>query len=141
MFEEGKKISEEIVKKYLDDDYDEVYLLFSKFISAIKYSLQFEKVLPIEKKEGLPTDHEYIFEPSEEVVLREFIPKVFNIKLYQSLLENTASEHSARMTAMQQASDNAEDMINKLTIEYNRVRQGEITQELTEIVGGAEALK
>ena len=65
----------------------------------------------------------------------------YNIKLYQSLLENTASEHSARMTAMQQASDNAEDMINKLTIEYNRVRQGEITQELTEIVGGAEALK
>lgn len=141
MFEEGKKISEEIVRKYLDDEYDEVYLLFSKFISAIKYNMKFEKVLPIEKKEGLPTDHEYIFEPSEEVVLREFVPKVFNIKLYQALLENTASEHSARMSAMQQASDNAEDMINRLTIEYNRERQGEITQELTEIVGGADALK
>ncbi len=141
MFEEGKKISEEIVRKYLDDEYDEVYLLFSRFVSAIKYNLQFEKVLPIEKKEGLPTDHEYIFEPSEEVVLREFVPKVFNIKLYQSLLENTASEHSARMAAMKQASDNADDMINRLTIEYNRERQGEITQELTEIVGGADALK
>lgn len=141
MFEEGKKISEEIVRKYLDDEYDEVYLLFSRFVSAIKYNLEFEKVLPIEKKEGLPTDHEYVFEPSEEAVLREFVPKVFNIKLYQSMLENTASEHSARMTAMQQASDNADDMISRLTMEYNRVRQGEITQELSEIVGGAEVLK
>ena len=99
-----------------------------------------EKILPIEKKEGLP-NKEYMFEPSEEEVLRSFIPKVLNIKLYQSLLENSASEHSARMSAMKQASDNAEEMIRKLTVQYNRERQTMITQELSEIVSGSEALK
>ena len=97
-------------------------------------------MLPIEKKEGLP-NKEYMFEPSEEEVLRSFIPKVLNIKLYQSLLENSASEHSARMSAMKQASDNAEEMIRKLTVQYNRERQTMITQELSEIVSGSEALK
>lgn len=140
MFEEGRIISEDIVEKYLEDKYDEVYLLYSKFVSAIKYNLEFQKVLPVEKKKNLPSDHEFIFEPSEEEVLREFIPKVFNIKLYQALLENTASEHSARMMAMQQASDNAEEMIDNLTLVYNRERQSSITQELTEIVSGADAL-
>lgn len=140
MFEEGRIISEEIVDKYLSDEYDEVYMLYSKFVSAIKYNIEFQKVLPIEKKKELPSSHEFIFEPSEEEVLREFIPKVFNIKLYQALLENTASEHSARMMAMQQASDNAEEMINNLTLVYNRERQASITQELTEIVSGADAL-
>ena len=140
MFEKAKKISEDVVEFYLNDFYDEVYLLYSKFVSAIEYNIQIEKILPIEKKEGLPTK-EYIFEPSEEQVLREFIPKVLNIKLYQALLESSASEHSARMSAMRQANDNADDMIKKLTVQYNRERQGQITQELSEIVGGSEALK
>ena len=122
MFEKGKKISEDIVQFYLNDFYDEVYIIFSRFVSAIEYSIQVEKILPIEKKEGLP-NKEYVFEPSEEEVLRSFIPKVLNIKIYQSLLENSASEHSARMSAMKQASDNAEEMINKLTVKYNRERQ------------------
>lgn len=141
MFEKGKEISEEVVDLYLTDYYDEVYIIYSKFISAIKYDIRIEKILPLEKKRDLPTNQEFIFEPSEDEVLREFIPKAINIKIYQALLENTASEHSARMTAMQQASDNANEMINKLTLQYNRERQGEITQELTEIVGGADALK
>ena len=140
MFEKGKKISEDIVQFYLNDFYDEVYIIFSRFVSAIEYSIQVEKILPIEKKEGLP-NKEYVFEPSEEEVLRSFIPKVLNIKIYQSLLENSASEHSARMSAMKQASDNAEEMINKLTVKYNRERQTMITQELSEIVSGSEALK
>ena len=140
MFEKAKKISEDVVEFYLNDFYDEVYLLYSKFVSAIEYNIQIEKILPIEKKEGLPTK-EYIFEPSEEQVLREFIPKVLNIKLYQALLESSASEHSARMSAMRQANDNADEMIKKLTVQYNRQRQGQITQELSEIVGGSEALK
>ena len=139
-FEKGKKISEDIVQFYLNDFYDEVYIIFSRFVSAIEYNIQVEKILPIEKKEGLP-NKEYVFEPSEEEVLRSFIPKVLNIKLYQSLLENSASEHSARMSAMKQASDNAEEMINKLTVKYNRERQTMITQELSEIVSGSEALK
>lgn len=140
MFEKGKKISEDITQFYLNDFYDEVYLIYSKFVSAIEYNIQIEKLLPIEKKENLPTK-EYVFEPSEDQVLTTFIPKVLNIKLYQSLLENSASEHSARMSAMKQANDNAADMVKRLTVDYNRERQTMITQELTEIVSGSQALK
>ena len=140
MFEKGKKISEDITQFYLNDFYDEVYLIYSKFVSAIEYNIQIEKLLPIEKKENLPTK-EYVFEPSEDQVLTAFIPKVLNIKLYQSLLENSASEHSARMSAMKQANDNAADMVKRLTVDYNRERQTMITQELTEIVSGSQALK
>ena len=140
MFEKGKKISEDITQFYLNDFYDEVYLIYSKFVSAIEYNIQIEKLLPIEKKENLPAK-EYVFEPSEDQVLTAFIPKVLNIKLYQSLLENSASEHSARMSAMKQANDNAADMVKRLTVDYNRERLTMITQELTEIVSGSQALK
>ena len=140
MFETGKKISEDVVQFYLNDFYDEVYMIYSKFVSAIEYNIQIEKLLPIEKKEGLPTK-EYMFDPSEDEVLNAFIPQVLNIKLYQALLENSASEHSARMSAMKQANDNAADMIKKLEVQYNRERQGLITQELTEIIGGSSGVQ
>ena len=140
MFEKAKKISEDVVQFYLDDYYDEVYLIYSKFVSAVEYNIQTEKLLPIEKKEGLPTK-EYMFDPSEDEVLNAFIPQVLNIKLYQALLENSASEHSARMSAMKQANDNAADMIKKLEVQYNRERQGLITQELTEIIGGSSGVQ
>ena len=136
MFETGKKISEDVVQFYLNDFYDEVYMIYSKFVSAVEYNIQVEKLLPIEKKEGLPTK-EYVFEPSEEEVLNSFVPQVLNIKLYQSLLENSASEHSDRMSAMKQANDNASEMIRNLEVQYNRERQGKITQELTEIISGS----
>ena len=136
MFETGKKISEDVVQFYLNDFYDEVYMIYSKFVSAVEYNIQVEKLLPIEKKEGLPTK-EYVFDPSEEEVLNSFVPQVLNIKLYQSLLENSASEHSARMSAMKQANDNASEMIRNLEMQYNRERQGKITQELTEIISGS----
>ena len=136
MFEKAKKISEDVVQFYLDDYYDEVYLIYSKFVSAVEYNIQTEKLLPIEKKEGLPTK-EYMFDPSEDEVLNAFIPQVLNIKLYQALLENSASEHSARMSAMKQANDNAAEMIRNLEVQYNRERQGKITQELTEIISGS----
>ncbi len=140
MFETGKKISEDVVQFYLNDFYDEVYMIYSKFVSAIEYNIQVEKLLPIEKKEGLPTK-EYIFEPSEEEVLNSFVPQVLNIKLYQSLLENSASEHSDRMSAMKQANDNASEMIKNLEVQYNRERQGQITQELTEIISGSSSVQ
>ena len=140
MFEKAKKISEDVVQFYLDDYYDEVYLIYSKFVSAVEYNIQTEKWRPIEKKEGLPTK-EYMFDPSEDEVLNVFIPQVLNIKLYQALLENSASEHSARMSAMKQANDNAADMIKKLEVQYNRERQGLITQELTEIIGGSSGVQ
>ena len=136
MFETGKKISEDVVQFYLNDFYDEVYMIYSKFVSAVEYNIQVEKLLPIEKKEGLPTK-EYVFDPSEEEVLNSFVPQVLNIKLYQSLLENSTSEHSARMSAMKQANDNASEMIRNLEVQYNRERQGKITQELTEIISGS----
>ena len=136
MFETGKKISEDVVQFYLNDFYDEVYMIYSKFVSAVEYNIQVEKLLPIEKKEGLSTK-EYVFEPSEEEVLNSFVPQLLNIKLYQSLLENSASEHSARMSAMKQANDNASEMIRNLEVQYNRERQGKITQELTEIISGS----
>ena len=136
MFETGKKISEDVVQFYLNDFYDEVYMIYSKFVSAVEYNIQVEKLLPVEKKEGLPTK-EYVFDPSEEEVLNSFVPQVLNIKLYQSLLENSASEHSARMSAMKQANDNAAEMIRNLEVQYNRERQGKITQELTEIISGS----
>lgn len=144
MFDKAKIISEDIVDFYLNNMYDEVYLIYSKFISVINYSIKEVKILPFQKdnkKNSKEKKRIYTFEPDESSVLVEFIPKLLNIELYQALLENTASEHSARMTAMKHASDNANDMIDKLTLEYNRIRQSLITQELTEIVVGSEALR
>ena len=140
MLEKAKDISENVVQFYLDDIYDEVYIIYSKFVSAIEFDLKLERLLPLERREA-STNEEYIFEPSIEGVLRSLLPKSLNIQIYQSLLENTASEHSTRMTAMKSASDNAKDIIEKLTLDYNRVRQSIITQEISEIVGGSEALK
>ena len=140
MLEKAKDISENVVQFYLDDIYDEVYIIYSKFVSAIEFDLKLERLLPLERREA-STNEKYIFEPSIEGVLRSLLPKSLNIQIYQSLLENTASEHSARMTAMKSASDNAKDIIEKLTLDYNRVRQSIITQEISEIVGGSEALK
>ena len=148
MFEKAKIISEDIVDFYLNDHYDEVYIIYSKFVSVISYNLVEERLLPFTRPEFKNNDEEntkksqkYIFEPDENNVLVEFLPKMLNNKLYQAFLETAASEHSARMSAMKSASENATEMIDKLTLQYNRVRQGLITQELTEIVSGSEAIK
>lgn len=145
MLERARIISQDLIDFYLSDEYDEVYLIYSKFISVISYNLCVEKLLPfssidIDENEKI-TVNEYIFEPDENNVLVEFLPLMLINKIYQSMLENSASEHSARMGAMKNASDNANEMINKLTLEYNRLRQWIITQELSEIVGGSEAIK
>jgi hypothetical protein len=141
MFEKAKTISLDIVNNYLSDNYDEVYLIYSKFVSVIEYKLLEERLLPFENNVKGKKSTSTIFEPNEEDVLIELIPQMLNIKLYQALLETTASEHSARMMAMKNASDNAEELIKQLTLEYNRIRQAKITQEINEIVGGASALK
>ncbi|BDU50014.1 ATP synthase F1 subunit gamma [Haliovirga abyssi] len=140
MFTKAKEISENIVDFFYEDIFDEVYLLYTKFYSVVNYQVKLNKILPIEKVET-KENISYIFEPSEEAILDTLLPKYLNINLYQSLLESTASEHASRMRAMKSASDNAEDMTGKLTLSFNRARQANITQEISEIVSGVEALK
>lgn len=140
MFLKSKEISENIVEYYYEGLFDEVYMIYNKYESAIKYDLTVEQLIPIarvDSQESTP----YIFEPDAETVLSSLLPKYLNIAIYQGLLNNTASEHSARKNAMKNATDNAEEMIKGLNLQFNRERQAVITQEISEIVGGAAALK
>ena len=119
MFDKAKEISGNIVEFFGADIFDEVYLIYSKFYSAVRWELTTKKIIPVERVES-ESNEPYIFEPSQEEILGTLLPKYLNIQLYQSLLENTASEHAARRQAMQNATDNADEMIGKLTLQYNR---------------------
>ncbi len=139
MFEKAKEISENVVEYFYEDIFDEVYMIYNEFISAMQTELVVKKVLPIERVE-VQENTTYIFEPSVEGILSSLLPKYLNIQIYQAILENTASEHSARKNAMKNATDNAEEMIADLNLQYNRERQAAVTQEISEIVSGASAL-
>lgn len=139
MFEKAKEISENIVEYFYEGIFDEVHLIYNEFISAMATEIVSKRILPVAKVEA-EENKTYIFEPSVEGILSSLLPKYLNIQLYQAILENTASEHSARKNAMKNATDNADDMIKDLTLQYNRERQAAITQELSEIVSGAAAL-
>ena len=132
-------ISIEIVDKYNNHIYDEVYVIYNKFISALRYDLTCERIIPIARMEA-EINSEYIFEPNTEYILSALLPRFINLEVYQAILNNAASEHSARKNSMGSATDNADEMIKTLNIKYNRNRQSAITQEITEIVGGASAL-
>ena len=132
-------ISIEIVDKYNNHIYDEVYVIYNKFISALRYDLTCERIIPITRMEA-EINSEYIFEPNTEYILSALLPRFINLEVYQAILNNAASEHSARKNSMGSATDNADEMIKILNIKYNRNRQSAITQEITEIVGGASAL-
>ena len=134
-----EEISKVIVDRYRQEKLDEVYIIYNKFISALRSDLTLSKVIPITRLEG-EENRGYIFEPSAEEVLSSLLPRYIGVTVYQAVLNNTASEHSARKNAMKNANENAEDMIRQLDLKYNRERQAAITQEITEIVGGAEAL-
>lgn len=134
-----EEISKVIVDRYQEEKLDEVYIIYNKFISALRSDLMLSKVIPITRLEG-EENRGYIFEPSAEEVLSSLLPRYIGVTVYQAVLNNTASEHSARKNAMKNANENAEDMIRQLDLKYNRERQAAITQEITEIVGGAEAL-
>lgn len=138
MFDKAKEISENIVDFYLEDIFDEVYIIYSKFITVMSSELTTKRLIPIEKIES-EDNQPYIFEPSVEYILSTLLPKYLNIVLYQSILDNTASEHAARKTAMKSATDNAEDLVGSLTLQFNRARQAAITQEIAEIVSGSLA--
>jgi F-type H+-transporting ATPase subunit gamma len=136
-------LGEEVVKDYLAGDTDKVYMVYNEFKSAIQQKVIVEQLLPIVPME-ITTDYypvEYTFEPSEDILLAELLPRHINVQVYRVFLESVASEHGARMTAMESASKNAAEMIEKLTLVYNRTRQAAITTELIEVVSGKEAMK
>lgn len=129
-------------EKFVAGEYDEVYLLYNSFRTAVTQVLTFRKLLPVTpEEEGGKRRREYLYEPSEDELLEAILPRYVQVQIYTGLLDSVASEHGARMTAMEAATTNAEEMIRKLTLKLNRLRQESITTELMEIVGGAEALK
>ena len=141
-----KQIGAYATEKFVSGEVDRVFLVYNKFLSAIQYETQIEPLLPL-TVEDIATDAgaeaiaEYIFEPDEASLLAKMLPAHIEVKVLHALLEAEASEHSARMAAMDNATKNASDMIDGLTLTYNRARQAYITKELVEIVSGAEALE
>jgi F-type H+-transporting ATPase subunit gamma len=128
---------------FLNKEFDRIELVYSQFKNAATQNFVAEQYLPIPKtakvEGGMNTD--FIFEPSMSVLLQELMPKILNTQVYKAVLDANASEHGARMTAMDKASENANELLKSLKISYNRARQAAITTELTEIVSGAAALQ
>jgi len=136
-------IAGEIIEGYLAEEYDQVYLIYNAFKSVMTQDITLEQLLPIAPKADSSEEQatEYIYEPSKAALLDELLPKHIEVQVFKSLLESLASEHGARMTAMDSASKNATEMIGKLTLIYNRARQASITTELMEIISGSESIK
>jgi len=141
-FENSVKYSSEFMKLYVEGTFDKVVLVYNSFKNAAVQILKNEQFLPIEQNEGEISDSNinYIFEPSESEILEDIIPQSLQVQFFKALLDSAASEHGARMTAMHKATDNAEDILGDLKLTYNKLRQASITNEILEIVGGAEAL-
>ena len=133
----------ENVDGYLEEEYDEVYLLYNAFKSVMTQDITLEQLLPVTPQATAEEEHapEYIYEPSKAGLLNELLPKHIEVQIFKAMLESVASEHGARMTAMDSASKNASEMIGKLTLQYNRARQAAITTELMEIISGSESIK
>jgi F-type H+-transporting ATPase subunit gamma len=142
-FDKVKAAAEHARTAYLNKDYDRVEIVYNEFKNAATQLVHTEQHLPIPqpKATAKATSNEFIFEPSKEVIITELMPKILNTQLYKAVLDSNASDHGARMTAMDKATENAESMLKTLKISYNRARQAAITTELTEIVSGAAALK
>lgn len=141
-FQEAQDIAKMAVNFYLDEMYDQVYIVYQEFISPVQQRPVFKKLLPIPYQEEEETGQiDYLYEPTPEEVLQTLLPKYINNVVFQALMEAKASQHGSQMTAMSAATDNAGEMIDKLTLSFNRARQAAITKEISEIVGGANALK
>jgi len=142
-FNEVLPLTEKIMSDFIEKKYDRVYTCYNEFINAGAQRVRFEQFLPVEQPEhNENTEYsDYIFEPSKTEIITDLIPRSLKISFYKTLLDSNASEHGARMTAMHQATDNATELIKSLTLEYNKARQAAITKEISEIVGGAEALR
>ena len=137
-----KSIASKIMQLYIDEKYDEVLLVYNHFKNAATQIITKEQFLPISENtdNNLSTSGDYIFEPNREKILEELIPKTLSIQLFKSISDSIAGEHGARMTAMHKATDNASELRDQLKLTYNKARQTAITNEILEIVGGAEAL-
>jgi len=136
-------LGQEVIDGYLKEEYDHVFLLYNAFRSVMSQDITLEQLLPIAPPAASGEEYvpEYIYEPSMGALLAELLPKHIEVAIFKALLESVASEHGARMTAMDSASKNASEMIGKLTLQYNRARQAAITKELMEIISGAESIK
>lgn len=150
-YHDAVTISKEMTAKYIDGTYDEINIVYTKFYSPVRQEPVTQKILPIEAPEQDDDNkvdekyksdlREYIFEPSPEEALQLLVPRYLEMSVYTALMQAAASELGSRMAAMGSATDNATELIAKLTLNYNKVRQAGITREISEIVGGAEALK
>lgn len=141
-FEVVSNFVEKVMKDYREGSFDKVYVIYNKFINAATQQVQKEQVLPIALPENTETTNtDYIFEPGAKEILEVLMPKSIKTQVYKAILDSIASEHGARMTAMHKATDNADALRSELKIFYNKARQAAITNEILEIVGGAEALK
>jgi F-type H+-transporting ATPase subunit gamma len=138
-FMDIKEVTSKAVQMFADGSYDELYIYYNEFISAIAQIPTEKRLLPLENQEGGAEVSNYEYEPSPEGVLEALLPKYAETLIFSALLESKASEHGARMTAMGNATKNATEMIASLTLSFNRARQASITQEISEIVAGANA--
>jgi F-type H+-transporting ATPase subunit gamma len=142
-FENVQKASQAAMKAFQEKEFDVVEIIYSQFRNAATQRFVVERFLPIPKVEKKAGDAkaDFIYDPSKEELIAELMPKILNTQLFKAVLDSNASEHGARMTAMDKASENANEMLRSLKISYNRARQAAITTELTEIVSGAAALQ
>lgn len=141
VFADIKEIANKTVNMFADGTFDELYMFYNHFVSAIQQDVTEKKLLPLTDLASDKKLTAYEFEPSQEEILEVLLPQYAESLIYGALLDAKASEHAARMTAMKNATDNAKELIRTLTLSYNRARQAAITQEITEIVAGANALQ
>jgi F-type H+-transporting ATPase subunit gamma len=141
-FANASKIAEGFMDAFANKEYDKVVVIYNRFKNAATQIITTETLLPIvaEAKENSSTIADYIFEPTQEEIVNELLPKSIKMQLFKALRDSFASEHGARMTAMHKATDNATELRDQLKLTYNKARQAAITNEILEIVGGAEAL-
>ena len=143
-FQDAIEIVANLVEVYSKNHFDRIEILYNQFKSALRQDITLEQFLPFMPDEEMmqsASQVDYLYEPGKDDILKVIIPKQLNIQMWKVLLESSTSEQGSRMTAMESATDNAEDLIAELTLHYNRARQAAITKEISEIVGGAEALQ
>jgi F-type H+-transporting ATPase subunit gamma len=145
-YEDSLEVVNDLMHKFRTEYYDRIIMVYNQFMNAASQDVKSDVLLPLDFTEindefGMPINANYIFEPDKDTIIREMIPKSIRLQFYKAILDSVASEHGARMTAMHQATDNATELIKELTLNYNKARQASITNEILEIVGGAEALK